>query len=862
MKFLLIFLLSITASAQYTNTNVKATQAGSWSISNSSFGISGSLPAGTNAIGSITNTVFGSTQAGVWNVGLSTGSNVIGSISNTSFGITGTLPAFAATPTFNIGTGAFVDRTTAVAPYSNRLSDGTSFYDARSIRSLTSSDVVTIANPTSTTGLALEAGHVASMDATLALIKAKTDNIDVALSTRTKPADTQIVSVSNTPNVAVTSSVIPTGAATSALQTSGNASLTTIATNTPALGQALAAASSPVVLPAAQITALTPPTTVTVTQATGTNLHTVVDSGAVTANIGTTNGLALDSSVGTLNTSVNTLLKPASTLAAVTTVGAVTSITNPVSISGTVPISGSPGRSWTLASSTDSTSAVVTSMPAITGAVTANIGTSGSLNLETTQSAMNAKIPTGLTVKAASTAAVAADQALVVAISPNNTVPISAASLPLPTGAALDSSVNTLLKPASTLAAVTTVGTVNAVTAITNALPTGTNSIGQVTTNAGTNTSTASLNLETTQAAMNAKIPALGQTTMSASQPVTIASNQTAIPTSRSWTTAASTDSTQAWLRDGLGNPLASLTDGNGNNALEVAMASTGFVFSTTNSSTIQLASLASFTGTIETAQNQQSISLLLTSDQNGILTVNQYITNAATFKVVPIVFTITANTQFSRSFPINGNFVNVTFQNTGGATTTTFNLNTAYGTIPASTARGNMPMSLEEVSGLPFVTSLKGVQATNALPVQNLLDSGRVLKSYSATFTAATTEALVSMTPIADGVAGGAATSFAVTAAKRLRLSQMCVTTRNAGVATQGVVVQLRMINTGAVTATSPLVGTASAGTSTAVANVASGGCISFPDGMEMSGTMQFGVSQIGTATANNTVVVYGFEY
>ena len=35
---------------------------------------------------------------------LATGANAIGSITNTSFGISGTLPAFAATPTFNIGT--------------------------------------------------------------------------------------------------------------------------------------------------------------------------------------------------------------------------------------------------------------------------------------------------------------------------------------------------------------------------------------------------------------------------------------------------------------------------------------------------------------------------------------------------------------------------------------------------------------------------------------------------------------------------------------------------------------------------------------------------------------------------------------
>lgn len=68
-------------------------------------------------------------------------------------------------------------------------------------------------------------------------------------------------------------------------------------------------------------------------------------SGTVTANAGTnlnTSLLALDSTVAkdasltTLNTSVNTLLKPASTLAAVTTVGAVTSITNALPVGANV----------------------------------------------------------------------------------------------------------------------------------------------------------------------------------------------------------------------------------------------------------------------------------------------------------------------------------------------------------------------------------------------------------------------------------------------------------------------------------------------------------------------------------------------
>lgn len=64
---------------------------------------------------------------------------------------------------------------------------------------------------------------------------------------------------------------------------------------------------------------------------------------------------------------------------------------------------------------------------------------------------------------------------------------IDVLSSALPSGAStsalqstIDTSINTLLKPASTLAAVTTVSTVSSVTAIANALPAGTNNIGDV----------------------------------------------------------------------------------------------------------------------------------------------------------------------------------------------------------------------------------------------------------------------------------------------------------------------------------------------------------------------------------------------
>jgi hypothetical protein len=72
--------------------------------------------------------------------------------------------------------------------------------------------------------------------------------------------------------ISVASLPLPAGAATGAKQDTGNTSLSTIATNTPALGQALAAASVPVVLTVAQVATLTPLAAVQANA--GTNLNT------------------------------------------------------------------------------------------------------------------------------------------------------------------------------------------------------------------------------------------------------------------------------------------------------------------------------------------------------------------------------------------------------------------------------------------------------------------------------------------------------------------------------------------------------------------------------------------------------------
>lgn len=88
-----------------------------------------------------------------------------------------------------------------------------------------------VTQPVSSASLPLPAG--ASTEATLALIKAKTDNLDVALSTRTKPADSQHTTVDNaslavtgtffqaTQPVSAASLPLPTGAALDATLTGG-----------------------------------------------------------------------------------------------------------------------------------------------------------------------------------------------------------------------------------------------------------------------------------------------------------------------------------------------------------------------------------------------------------------------------------------------------------------------------------------------------------------------------------------------------------------------------------------------------------------------------------------------------------------
>jgi len=177
-------------------------------------------------------------------------------------------------------------------------------------------------------------------------------------------------------------------------------------------------------------------------------------------------------------------------------------------------------------------------------------------------------------------------------------------------------------------------------------------------------------------------------------------------------------------LQDSSGNGLAGLLYTGSKNALTVAQSATDFIAASNNSSTTQLAAGATFTGTVENAFNQQNYSILLVSDQPMTLNIFQYIDAAGAKLAQQSTFTVAANTPFARSGVINGNFIKVSVQNTGASTTTTFQLDTAYGTIAPATVLNNGPVAINEINGIATSYSL-------GLPV-NVLETPKA--TYSAT--------------------------------------------------------------------------------------------------------------------------------
>lgn len=538
---------SITATGSSLNSN----------ITNSSLAVTGSffqatqpvslvtlpaLTAGSAIIGKvgIDQTTPGTTNGVQVNAALPTGANTIGAVN-----INGTVPisgTITATNSANGNTGSAV-------PAAATLVGGTDGTNLRALKvsslGVLSVDGSSVTQPISAASLPLPAGAATAAGLT---------TINTTLGTPFQAGGSignSSFGISGTlPAYAAT----PTfnlgtlnGAATASLQTTGNTSLSTIATNTgniPAQGQALAAGSLPVVLTAAQLSTLTPLSSVTV-------------SGTVTANAGTgtfaVSAASLPLPTGAATAAKQPALGTAGTPAAdvLTVQGATSMIALKVDGSGvTQPISAAslplPAGAATAAGLT--TINTTLGSPFQAGA---SIGNSSFGATQATAANLNA------TVVGPAGAALAKDSSLttinttlgtpmqqtggtVTANAGSGTFAVSASALPLPSGAA------------------------------TSALQT---------------TGNTSLN------SIDTKVPTQGQKTMSASLPVTLASDQSTISVTSPDTyitgAAAQTATVNNILPASSG---ATATDVSGYQAITVQVVSTGtggtFIFEGSNDNT------------------------------------------------------------------------------------------------------------------------------------------------------------------------------------------------------------------------------------------------------------------------------------
>jgi|GEM_PF-3902085 len=264
--------------------------------------------------------------------------------------------------------------------------------------------------------------------------------------------------------------------ATANKQDTGNTSIASVDTKTPALGQALAAASVPVILPSATITTLTPPAAI---------------SGFATE---TTLGTRLAEATFTTRIPVQGQALAASSIPVVLTAAQVTTLTPPAAITGfataanqladghNVVVTSAPSTAVTNAGITTIAGAVagtemqvdVLTMPttAVTGTffqATQPVSFTGSTD-----------VATQTTLASALTALQLIDNAISGA--GFNTTQIGGVNIALNTGTR---STGTQRVTIATDDLVPVTGTITAVTAITNALPAGTNAIGKLAANSG-----------------------------------------------------------------------------------------------------------------------------------------------------------------------------------------------------------------------------------------------------------------------------------------------------------------------------------------------------------------------------------------
>lgn len=157
-----------------------------------------------------------------------------------------------------------------------------------------------------------------------------------------------------------------------------------------------------------------------------------------------------------------------------------------------------------------------------------------------------------------------------------------------------------------------------------------------------------------------------------------------------------------------------------------------------------------------------------------------------------------------------------------------------------------------------PLSINVKGTQGARGLAVQELKDSGRTYLSFVLDGgNAPTTEALASLAINKGGTTTAAQTTYTVTAGKTLRL-QSVTANLSSGSGTQTIKVRIRAAATVSVASSIVWTGVGIGPSGTPNQIVAD-----WPDGIEIAGGQQIGISLVsGNANNTTTVSLNGYEY
>lgn len=189
--------------------------------------------------------------------------------------------------------------------------------------------------------------------------------------------------------------------------------------------------------------------------------------------------------------------------------------------------------------------------------------------------------------------------------------------------------------------------------------------------------------------------------------------------------------------------------------------------------------------------------------------------------------------------------------------------------TVGQKVMASSLPMVIaSDQSAVPVVQPAltKGTQGATGVSTQDLKDAGRVQFSAAtvvAGVAGVAVEAVLSMVAVRDGVAVAGATTFAVTAGKKLRITHCIVGFISTAAAVVSVRALLRINPTGAAIVTSPIIFPIPLPSAPAVIQQGNIWSVELPESFEFSGTHQFALSHIGSvATYTLWAALIGYEY